>query len=242
MPVGDVYGVRPAWVDDTLFPFTSRFVDVDGNVVHYVDEGDGPTIVFLHGNPTWSFVYRDVIAALRNRYRCIAPDYPGFGLSQARTGYGSLPEEHAQAVVGFLDALALDDVTLVVQDWGGPIGMWAALERPARVSRMVIGNTWAWPVNGDRHFEMFSALMGGPPGRWLIERANLLVRVMIPTGHRLRKVTSAELAQYRAALDTRERRRASAIFPRQIIAGKAFLTGIAARLGELAARTGNAEP
>jgi haloalkane dehalogenase len=236
MLAGDVHGVRPAWVDDTLFPFTSRFADIDGNLVHYVDEGDGRPIVFLHGNPTWSFVYRDVIAALRGSYRCVALDYPGFGLSQAREGYGSLPEEHAQAVVGFLDAADLDDVTLVVHDWGGPIGMWAALARPARISRLVIGNTWAWPVNGDRHFEVFSALMGGPPGRWLIERANLFVRVMIPRGHRLRKVSAAEMMHYRAALDTAARRRGSAIFPRQIIAGHAFLSGVAARLGELADR------
>ncbi len=135
---------------------------------------------------------------------------------------------------GFWMPLASTDVTLVVQDWGGPIGIWAALERPARVGRLVIANTWAWPVAGDRHFEMFSAAMGGPPGRWLTERANLFVRLMIPRGHRLRKVTSAEMAHYRAALATPARRRASAIFPRQIIAGQAFLTGIAARLGELA--------
>jgi len=236
MPAGDVRGVRPAWVDDTLFPFTSRFTDIDGNLVHYVDEGEGRPIVFLHGNPTWSFVYRDVIGALRDSFRCLAVDYPGFGLSRAREGYGSLPEEHARAVVGFLDALELDDVTLVVQDWGGPIGMWAALERPARVSRLVIANTWAWPVNDDRHFEMFSAVMGGRPGRWLIEQVNLFVRVMIPKGHRLRKVTAAEMAHYRAALDTHARRRASAIFPRQIIAGRAFLASIATRLGELADR------
>ncbi|HVA59701.1 MAG TPA: alpha/beta fold hydrolase [Mycobacteriales bacterium] len=76
MPVG-----RPAWVDAELFPFQSRFVDIDGHTVHYVDEGSGPTLLLLHGNPTWSFVYRDVIRTLRNEFRCIALDYPGFGLS-----------------------------------------------------------------------------------------------------------------------------------------------------------------
>jgi haloalkane dehalogenase len=78
---------RPAWVDDELFPFESRFIAIDGHTVHYVDEGSGPTLLLLHGNPTWSFVYRDVIRALRDEFRCVALDYPGFGLSSPRAGY-----------------------------------------------------------------------------------------------------------------------------------------------------------
>lgn len=77
---------RPAWVSDELFPFESRFVELDGNVVHYVDEGSGPTLLFLHGNPTWSFEYRDVIRFLRDGFRCVAVDYPGFGLSSPTPG------------------------------------------------------------------------------------------------------------------------------------------------------------
>jgi haloalkane dehalogenase len=71
-----------------LFPFESRFVDIDGHSVHYVDEGSGPTLLFLHGNPTWSFVYRDVIESLRDEFRCVAVDYPGFRLSSAAPGTG----------------------------------------------------------------------------------------------------------------------------------------------------------
>lgn len=89
---------RPVWVDDELFPFESRFVAIDGHTVHYVDEGSGPTLLMLHGNPTWSFVYRDVIAALRDEFRCVAIDYPGFGSSSARSGYRYLPEEHTESL------------------------------------------------------------------------------------------------------------------------------------------------
>lgn len=84
-------GERPAWVDDELFPFESRFVELDGNVVHYVDEGAGPILLMLHGNPVWSFVYRDVIVALRSRFRCIALDFPGFGLSTGAPAIGTGP-------------------------------------------------------------------------------------------------------------------------------------------------------
>ncbi|TMC47444.1 MAG: alpha/beta fold hydrolase [Chloroflexi bacterium] len=86
MPVG-----RPAWVDAELFHFQSRFVNIDGHTVHYVDEGSGPTLLLLHGNPTWSFVCRDVIRTLRDEFRCIALDNPGFGLSTARPRAGIEP-------------------------------------------------------------------------------------------------------------------------------------------------------
>src|SRR2546429_191865 len=175
-------GVRPAWVDEALFPFESRFLELGDNVVHYVDEGRGPALLMLHGNPTWSFVYRQVISALSESFRCIALDYPGFGLSTAAPGYGFDPADHAQVVAEFVDHLDLNDITLVAQDWGGPIGLTAVLHRRNRFSRLVLGNTWAWPVNGDLHFEVASRLMGGPIGRLLIERFNFFVNVIIPVG------------------------------------------------------------
>ena len=225
---------RPAWVDDELFPFESRFVTIDGHTVHYVDEGSGPTLLLLHGNPTWSFVYRDVIRALRDEFRCVALDYPGFGLSSARPGYRYLPEEHAAVVVAFLDHLCLSDVTLVAHDWGGPIGVSAAEQRPGTFDRLVLANTWAWPLDGDLLVELASRILGGPVGRELTRRLNLLVNAMIPVGHRLRKPTAEELAHYRQALATPGRRHASAVLPRRITASRAFLAGVEAGLGDLA--------
>ena len=75
--------MRPNWVSPALFPFESRFVEIEGSRVHYVDEGEGPVLLLLHGNPTWSFVYREVISCLRKEFRCIALDYPGYGNSAA---------------------------------------------------------------------------------------------------------------------------------------------------------------
>jgi len=229
MPAG-----RPAWVDRELFPFQSRFVAVDGHMVHYVDEGSGPTLLLLHGNPTWSFVYRDVIRTLRTEFRCIALDYPGFGLSTARTGYRFLPEEHARIVTAFVDAVGLTGVTLVAQDWGGPIGLATVEQRPAAFEGLVLANTWAWPVTGDCHFEVFSDLMGGPLGRLLIRRFNLFVNAMIPAGHRLRKPTVVEMAHYRQALSTPGRREASAVLPRRITASHAFLADVEVGLADVA--------
>lgn len=225
---------RPAWVDDDLFPFESRFVDIDGHAVHYVDEGSGPTLLLLHGNPTWSFLWRDVISALRDDFRCIALDYPGFGLSTPKPGYRYLPEEHAEVVTGFVDTLGLDRVTLVGQDWGGPIGLAAAQRRPGVFDRLVLANTWAWPVNGVLHFEAFSRIAGGLPMRFLVRQFNLLVNAFIPTGHRRRTPTDAEMTHYRRALATAERRQACAVLPGRVLASHAFFAEVEAGLADLA--------
>lgn len=225
---------RPAWVDDELFPFESRFLEMGGNVVHYVDEGRGPVLLMLHGNPTWSFVYRDVITELSGSFRCIALDYPGFGLSTPAPEYQFHPGDHARVVGEFIDRLDLRDVTLVAQDWGGPIGLSAVLQHRDRFSGLVVGNTWAWPVNGDLHFEVFSRLMGGMVGRQLIQHFNFFVNVMVPAGHRRRRVTAREMAHYRQALPTPQRRMPSAIFPQDITAARTFLADLERGLTSLA--------
>jgi haloalkane dehalogenase len=226
--------VRPAWVDDELFPFESRFVEIDGHTVHYVDEGSGPTLLFLHGNPTWSFLWRDVICALRDDFRCIALDYPGFGLSTAKLDYRYLPEEHADVVTGFVDKLGLEGVTLVGQDWGGMLGLAVVQRRPGVFDRLVLANTWAWPVNGTFHFEWFGRVIGGLPFRFLVRRFNLLVNAFIPTGHRRRKPTAAEMAHYSQALNTPERRQACAVLPGRVLASRDFFAEVEAGLAGIA--------
>lgn len=226
-------GERPAWVDGELFPFESRFVTIDGHTVHYIDEGSGPTLLFLHGNPTWSFVYRGVIRSLRDGFRCVAVDYPGFGLSSAAPGYRYLPTEHVAVIAAFVNTLALSRVTLVAHDWGGPIGLATVEQHPAAFDRLVLANTWAWPIDAPR-IQIFSHVLGGPFGRLLIRQFNLFVNVMIPAGHRLRKPTGEEMTHYRQALASSERRDASAVFPLQLTASRAFLAQVEAGLPGLA--------
>lgn len=227
---------RPAWVPQKRFPFESRFVEIDGNCVHYVDEGQGPTLLLLHGNPTWSFLYREIIVRLRHRFRCVALDYPGFGLSQAGDGYDYLPASHARVVDRFIDALALAEFAVMVQDWGGPIGLWCAARRPDAVRGLIIGNTWAWPVDGDRHFERFSKMMGGRVGRFAIRHFNAFVNVLIPLMVRTRKVERDVMQAYRKPFAIKDARAATAIFPREIVHSSAFLGEVKAGLVNLAAK------
>lgn len=224
---------RPTWVDDELFPFESRFIDIDGHHVHYVDEGSGPVLLFLHGNPTWSFDYSKVIESLRTEFRCIAVDYPGFGLSSAAPGYRYLPTEHAEVIDRFVEALELNAVTLVGHDWGGPIGLATVQRRPGAFDGLVLTNTWAWPV-ADPLVQIMSHVMGSPIGRLLIRQLNLFVNVMIPIGHRLTKPTSTQMDHYKKALDSPARREASAVFPREITSSRAFLADVEERLTDIA--------
>lgn len=123
---------RPDWLSDELFPYESRFLELDGCRLHYVDEGRGPILLLLPGNPTWSFLYRHLVVRLRHRFRCVAVDYPGFGLSSSRPGYGFTPAEHAAVVEQVVAELGLDSFTPVVHDWGGPIGLAVASRHSER--------------------------------------------------------------------------------------------------------------
>jgi haloalkane dehalogenase len=124
------------------FPFDPHYVDQDGLRMHYVDEGDGDPVLLLHGEPTWSFLYRKMIPPLAGVARCIAPDYFGFGRSDKPTE----PEwysydRHVESIVRLVRELDLRRLTLVVQDWGGPIGFRVAVEHRARIARVVVMNT-----------------------------------------------------------------------------------------------------
>jgi haloalkane dehalogenase len=171
---------RPTCVPQDLYPFDDHYVDVDGATIHYVDEGNGPPLLFLHGNPTWSFLYRDVINGVSDRYRCIATDHPGFGLSRPPARYGFTPAEHARVFQRFVEQLDLNDVTMMVKDWDGPIGFAVATRRPQRFSAFVIGNTWAWP-KADPGTQIFSRLLGGPVGGHLIKRRKVFVEKIVPS-------------------------------------------------------------
>jgi haloalkane dehalogenase len=124
------------------YPFEPRYVEQDGLRLHYLDEGAGDPVLLLHGEPTWSYLYRKVIPELTASSRAIAPDYFGFGRSDKplRLEHYSY-DFHCGSIARLVEELDLHDLTVVVQDWGGPIGLRLAVERPDRVARLVIMNT-----------------------------------------------------------------------------------------------------
>src|ERR687885_591326 len=229
------FSERPAWVPAALFPWESRFADVEGARFHYGEEGSGPPLLLLHGNPTWSFLYRDVIAGLRELFRCIAPDLPGFGLSRAPAGYGFTPAEHADVIERLILHLDLRDAAMMVQDWGGPIGFAAAGRHPERFARFVIANTWAWP-KADPGTQLFSRLLGGPLGRRLILRRNLFVEKILPGGVKRKTLSPAVMDAYRGPFRDPASRRPVHVLPREILGSRRFLAEVERRLPVLADR------
>ncbi len=124
------------------YPFQPHYVEIVGMRVHYVDEGQGPPVLMLHGEPTWSYLYRKMIPPIARRYRAVAPDYVGFGRSDKWTEVEKYTfDAHYRVVEGFIEALDLRDITIVVQDWGGPLGLRFATQHPERMARLVILNT-----------------------------------------------------------------------------------------------------
>ncbi len=225
----------PFPVPRELFPVEHRFLDLDGARIHYVDEGSGGTLLLLHGNPAWSFLYRKIVAALKDEYRCVAPDFPGYGMSTAAPGYGFTPREHSQMLERFAERLGLTDLTIMVQDWGGPIGLGFAGRHPELVRGFIIGNTWAWPHDHDPRIRAFSWIMGGPIGKALTYGFNFVPRFFFSRGF-ARPIGRDVRHAYLAPWSDRSRRAPAVIAPRQLVAASPYLAEVQASLHTLADR------
>jgi haloalkane dehalogenase len=192
------------------FPFEPRYADQDGLRMHYVDQGEGDPVLCLHGEPTWSYLYRKMIPTLSRAARVVAPDYLGFGRSDKPTDRGWYSfDRHYGSILGLVESLELERLTVVVQDWGGPIGMRLAVEQPERLARLVILNTG---VGGGRapndvwlRFREVVRAAGGDfqPGR-LIRTASV------------RGLSDEAMAAYDAPFPTPESKAGPIMFPEQV--------------------------
>jgi len=139
------------------YPFTGHTLDIGGLSYHYLDEGNGHPVVMVHGNPSWSIYYRNLVLALRDRYRCIVPDHIGCGFSDkpGDDSYDYTLPRRVDDLERLIDHLHLTEpITLVVHDWGGMIGMAYAARHPERIARLVILNTAAFPLPRDKKFPL----------------------------------------------------------------------------------------
>lgn len=129
-----------------LYPFGFHEIFVEGMRYHYLDEGTGPVLLLVHGNPTWSFYWRDLVKELRKSYRVIVPDHVGCGLSArpTRREYPFTLQRRMDDLNALVERLELRDITLIAHDWGGPIGLGAAIDNPDRFSRFILCNTAAF--------------------------------------------------------------------------------------------------
>jgi haloalkane dehalogenase len=228
----------PSWVDHQAYPFTHRFATLRRGRMHYVEEGQGPPFLFVHGTPTWSFEYRHLIRGLRPSFRCIAPDHLGFGLSERPRDLRYTPEEHSENLREFVDQLRLEDFTLVVHDYGGPFGLPLVLERPERVRRVVLLNTWLWSFADDPTMRRKARTAGGALGRFLYRRFNASLRLIAPSAYGDRsKLTRAIHRQYLAPFpDAWSREKVLWALARALLSSSDFYAGLWVKRAVFAAK------
>jgi len=166
---------RPQWLDEQLYPFQSRFVEIDSNRIHYIDEGSGPILFFLHPSIGWSFMYADIIKELCTRFRCIALDLPGFGLSPAVPGYQHTLTSDSRLIERFIQTLGLTEVTLVAHDITGSIGLGVVGRRHEWFRAVIILPGFVWPLEEYRRVYRMVQLVGSPLFRFLSVHFNLLL-------------------------------------------------------------------
>jgi pimeloyl-ACP methyl ester carboxylesterase len=203
---------------DGTFPFSPHAHVVDGVDMHYVDEGSGEPIVMLHGDPTWGYLYRNFIPALAQHYRCIVPDHMGMGKSsvlQERERY--CLEQHRANLESLLLSLDLRDITLILHDWGGPVGLGFATRHPERIKRLVLMNTWAFaPWPGGPFPRLLEIIRSERGEAFVLQKNGYLAPALQGTTFHREKLTPAVMQAYQAPFPTPESRLALLCWSRDI--------------------------
>ena len=207
--------VSSFWFFKDIYPFASHYLDLNPYKYHYLDEGEGEVLLFLHGNPTWSFYYRTLIQDFQTQYRCIAPDHIGCGFSDKPQDYDYTLSTHIENLEKLVDFLNLKDITLVMHDWGGAIGMGLAVRKPELIKRLVLFNTAAFlSLNIPFRIELCRKPLIGTIA---IRCFNLFVRGVLRFGlKRKERLTEKVRAGYLAPYDTFENRIGNLKFVRDI--------------------------
>lgn len=151
--------------------------------------------MFVHGTPTWSFLWRNQIKALSNHYSCIAVDHLGFGLSAKPLHFSYSLQEHSQNLARLVNHLQLTEVTLVVHDFGGPIGLGWAVQNPEKVARIIILNSWMWPLTQEKRMMQASRFFGSAIGKFIYQQFKFSPQVLLPQAFYQKKKLTKKLHQ-----------------------------------------------
>ncbi len=227
------------------FPFQSKFVEILGSRIHYIDEGTGDAILFIHGNPTSSYLWRNILPYAIPHGRVIALDLIGMGKSD-KPDIDYTFADHAKYVAGFIEALDLKNMTLVIHDWGSALGMDYARRNEGNVKGLVFMEAIVPPAIPLPSYEamgapgeLFKKFRTPGVGEAMILKENFFVEVVLPNMGTLRKLTEAEMSVYRAPYPTRDSRKPTLVWPREIPIGgePAYTTDIVTKNGAWLHRT-----
>ncbi|OHB30804.1 MAG: alpha/beta hydrolase [Desulfuromonadaceae bacterium GWB2_53_15] len=202
------------------YPFTSHTLDLDGLGYHYLDEGSGAPVVMVHGNPSWSFYYRNLVLGLRDRYRCIVPDHIGCGLSDkpGDERYDYTLAQRVDDLERLLGSLGISEgITLILHDWGGMIGMAFAVRHPERIKRLVILNTAAFHLPKEKPFPLALKICRDTwLGTWLVRGFNAFSLAASFVGCKANPMPAELRALYRLPYDSWQNRIATLRFVQDI--------------------------
>lgn len=205
------------WLDKKEYPFKAHYFEINGYQLHYIDEGEGDLILFVHGTPSWSFDYRRCIKALSKTHRCIAIDHIGFGLSDKPIQYDYSTIHHSMTLERFILDKGLKDYTLVVHDFGGPIGLHVAIRHPELIRNLVILNSWLWSSSSDPEYIKFSKILRSPLLPFLYRYFNFSARFILPKSFGDHKLSKHMLRQYTRPFSDRTQRNGTLAFARSLL-------------------------
>lgn len=230
------YTPIPAWLDRREFPFQPSLIDVGENeTLSVIDVGSGPVLLFSHGTPTWSYEWRHHLRVLSKTHRCIAPDHLGFGLSPRKMNGDYRPEAHARRFAALIERLGVERYGLVFHDFGGPIALAAALERPERVEHIVMYNTFAWALGEVAETKRLAELAGSRLFRWLYRYLNFSFVIARAAWGDRRTRTNVTWAPYtRLFPDADSRERVLFALAKSMIGSANYFSSLWQRLDRLA--------
>lgn len=183
------------WLDTKEYPFAHKYFEVNGAKMHYIDEGLGEILLFVHGTPSWSFEFRNAIKILSKNFRCIAADHIGFGLSDKPSEYDYSTQNHSVTLGKFIDHLHIDNFNLLVHDFGGPIGLNYAVEHPEKINKLIILNTWCKSISAEPEFKKMKAILGSPLLPFLYKQFNFSPKYILPAAYGERSRLTKEIHQ-----------------------------------------------
>lgn len=205
------------WLDKTEYPFESKFYNINGQKLHYIDEGNGEVILFVHGTPSWSFDFRQVIKKLRDTYHCIAIDHIGFGLSDKPVDYDYSVQNHSKVLEQFILEQDLKSFTLVVHDFGGPIGLAVAERHPERIKQIVILNSWLWSSQNEPEYIKLKKILKSPLLPFLYLYLNFSARFLLPASFGVKKLSKSIHRQYTKVFRNKNDRKGTLALARSLL-------------------------
>ena len=225
---------RPGWLDLREYPFEPHYAYRPQGRMHYVDVGEGDPIVFVHGVPGWSWGFRYMLRYFSRYNRCIAPDLLGFGFSDKGKGIALTAEEHAASIEDFIEEMGLKNVTLVLHEWGGPIGLSYASKHPENVKRILLMNSFMWPLEDNEAIRNVPKMLAHPLNalsyKQFFKHFSALVESQFGDPKKLSLQTAS---QYYKPFEEQSSHRGLTTLSRQYTKASGFLSDLYARRGAL---------